>query len=114
MSGQSTNGDGHDQDNAHEQGEAPKVEAPGGDIPAGGGDALRHDAPAAENGAQRASRRAGKKGGVIRKPEPDRPLTARERLHLLDLWLRSGLPAGDFASLVGMSKHTLYSWKKRF
>jgi transposase InsO family protein len=24
------------------------------------------------------------------------------------------LPAGDFASLVGVSKHTLYAWKKRF
>src|SRR5882724_207986 len=42
------------------------------------------------------------------------PLTAEQRLLLLDTWLRSGLPAGDFASLVGMSKHTLYAWKKRF
>jgi hypothetical protein len=24
------------------------------------------------------------------------------------------LPAGDFASLVGVSKHSLYSWKKKF
>jgi len=24
--------------------------------------------------------------------------------------LRSGLPAGDFAALVGVSKHTLYGW----
>jgi transposase InsO family protein len=35
-------------------------------------------------------------------------------LLLLDTWTRSGLPAGDFASLVGVSKHTLYAWKKRF
>src|SRR5260370_4168190 len=42
------------------------------------------------------------------------PLTAGERLLRLDTWLRSGLPAGDFASLVGMSKYTLYGWKKRF
>ena len=42
------------------------------------------------------------------------PLTAEQRLLLLDTWLRSGLPAGDFASLVGMSKHTLYAWKKKF
>ena len=42
------------------------------------------------------------------------PLTAEQRLLLLDTWLRSGLPAGDFASLVGMSKYTLYGWKKRF
>jgi transposase InsO family protein len=33
---------------------------------------------------------------------------------LLDTWRRSGLPAGDFAALVGLSKHTLYAWKKRF
>jgi transposase InsO family protein len=41
-------------------------------------------------------------------------LTAPQRLLLLDTWLRSGLPAGDFAAMVGLSKHTLYSWKKRF
>jgi transposase InsO family protein len=33
---------------------------------------------------------------------------------LLDTWRRSGLPAGDFAPLVGVSKHTLYAWKHRF
>ncbi len=33
---------------------------------------------------------------------------------ILDTWQRSGLPAGDFAELVGLSKHTLYGWKKRF
>jgi transposase InsO family protein len=41
-------------------------------------------------------------------------LTAEQRLLLLDTWRRSGLPAGDFAALCGLSKHTLYSWKKRF
>src|SRR5438552_10205203 len=41
-------------------------------------------------------------------------LTAEQRLLLLDNWQRSGLPAGDLAGLVGISKHTLYSWKKRF
>jgi hypothetical protein len=25
-----------------------------------------------------------------------------------------GLPVGDFAPLVGRSRHTLYAWKKRF
>jgi transposase InsO family protein len=40
--------------------------------------------------------------------------TPEQRLLFLDLWLRSGLPAGDFAPLVGVTKHTLYSWKKRF
>jgi transposase InsO family protein len=42
------------------------------------------------------------------------PLTAEQRLLLLDTWLRSKLPAGDFAALVGLSKHTLYAWKKKF
>ena len=36
------------------------------------------------------------------------------RVKILDTWMRSGLPAGDFAPLVGVSKHTLYAWKKRF
>jgi transposase InsO family protein len=37
-----------------------------------------------------------------------------QRLLLLDIWRRSGLPAGDFAPLVGLSKYTLYEWKRRF
>jgi transposase len=41
-------------------------------------------------------------------------LSAEQRLLLLDTWRRSGLPAGDFAALVGLSKHTLYAWKKKF
>src|SRR5947209_4548218 len=41
-------------------------------------------------------------------------LTAEQRLLLLDTWRRSGLPAGDFAALVGISKHTLYAWHKKF
>jgi transposase len=35
-------------------------------------------------------------------------------LLLLDTWRRSGLPARDFAPLVGVSRHTLYAWKKKF
>src|SRR6266852_6378054 len=41
-------------------------------------------------------------------------VTPEQRLLLLDIWQRSGLPAGDFAALVGVSRHTLYAWKKRF
>jgi len=41
-------------------------------------------------------------------------LSAEQKLLLLDTWRRSGLPAGDFAALVGLSKHTLYAWKKKF
>lgn len=53
---------------------------------------------------------------MIRKDDdgPSSPLTAAQRLLLLDTWRRSGLPAGDFAALIGMSKHTLYSWNKKF
>ena len=42
------------------------------------------------------------------------PLTPEQRLLILDTWRRSGLPAGDFGALVGLSKHTLYAWKKKF
>lgn len=42
------------------------------------------------------------------------PMTPQQRLLILDTWQRSGLPGGDFAALVGVSKHTLYAWKKKF
>ncbi len=42
------------------------------------------------------------------------PLTPEQRLLLLDTWQRSGLPAADFAALVGVSKHTLFAWKQKF
>jgi transposase InsO family protein len=60
---------------------------------------------------------AGRRRGqrlVKKSPAPTPPLTPQQRLLLLDTWRRSGLPAGDFAALVGLSKHTLYGWKKRF
>ena len=47
-------------------------------------------------------------------PVPTSALSAEQRLLLLDTWQRSGLPAGDFAAMVGLSKHTLYGWKKKF
>ena len=57
----------------------------------------------------------------VRKLVAPQPATAppsevmlERRLLILDTWRRSGLPAGDFAVLVGVSKHTLYAWKKRF
>ena len=56
------------------------------------------------------------KGRRLVKPEPSAQasMTPEQRLLILDTWQRSGLPAGDFAPLVGLSKHTLYSWKKSF
>lgn len=58
----------------------------------------------------------GRRGRRLVKPEAAKPIavTAEQRLLLLDTWQRSGLPAGDFAALVGLSKHTLYGWKKKF
>ncbi len=47
-------------------------------------------------------------------PQPGAKFTFQQRLLILDAWRRSGLPAGDFAPLVGLSKHTLYLWKQRF
>jgi transposase InsO family protein len=46
--------------------------------------------------------------------QPTATFTFEQRLLILDSWRRSGLPAGDFAPLVGLSKHTLYQWKQRF
>ena len=51
---------------------------------------------------------------VKKDPSQSQPLTPSQRLLLLDTWRRSGLPAGDFAALIGLSKHTLYAWKKKF
>jgi transposase InsO family protein len=57
-------------------------------------------------------------GRRLVKPEPtSKPAagaTAEQKLLLLDTWKRSGLPAGDFGALVGVSKQTLYAWKIRF
>jgi transposase InsO family protein len=59
-----------------------------------------------------------RKGPRLAKPDPGvkspTTMTPEQRLLILDTWRRSGLPAGDFAEMVGMSKHTLYSWKSRF
>jgi len=51
---------------------------------------------------------------TLHQPQPRIAFTAQQRLLILDIWIRSGLPAGDFAPLVGLSAHTLYAWRKRF
>ena len=59
--------------------------------------------------------RKGKRRRLVRKEdEPPRTVPAPKRLLILDTWKRSGLPAADFAPLVGVSKHTLYKWDKSF
>jgi transposase InsO family protein len=49
-------------------------------------------------------------------PEAERVanFTGEQRLLLLDAWLRSKLPATEFAQLVGVTTTTLYGWKRRF
>ncbi len=50
-----------------------------------------------------------------RKAQTSKPrFSPEQRLLILDSWLRSKLPAGDFAPLVGLSMHTLRAWKARF
>lgn len=61
-----------------------------------------------------ASFRQGRKNGLKKPSEPDPTITPQQRLLLLDTWRRSGLPAGDFAALTGLCKHTLYAWKRKF
>jgi transposase InsO family protein len=41
-------------------------------------------------------------------------VTGEQRLLLLDCWGRSGLPAKDYAALVGVSPQTLHKWRRRF
>lgn len=63
-----------------------------------------------------ARRKPGGRGLVKPEASADKTPTYKpeQRLLILDCWQRSGLPAQDFADLVGLSKHTLYSWKKAF
>ena len=97
-------------------------EGPGGGTPARAG-ARPPDAGAADaddTPDPRPPRLSGRRSGGAPRPlakedaSEGRMLTARERIHMLDIWQRSGLPARDFGALVGISRHTLYAWKKRF
>ncbi len=84
----------------------------GGGTPAPAPDAARHDYAAPPGLSGRGGKaRALKK---LEEASSERNYAPRERLHLLDMWQRSGLAAGDFEAIVGVSKHTLYAWKKRF
>lgn len=81
---------------------------------------LRELAAAVQSGEVSAAAAAGlrgqRKGKRLVKPEQAarRQLTPVQRLLVLDVWMRCGLSAGDFAPLVGLSKHTLYVWKRDF
>ena len=54
------------------------------------------------------------KSRALQQPQARTGFTKEQRLLILDTWIRSGLPAGDFAPLVGVAPHTLYTWRKRF
>src|SRR5262249_7691106 len=63
------------------------------------------DRPRLQSGPRRGRR-------LVKKDQAKPPVIAAEqRLLLLDR-RRSGLPAGDFAALVGLSQHTLDAWKR--
>lgn len=90
-----------------EQGESDESSAEGTDmgrpIRLGGG----------RGGGRGGGGRRGKR--LVKKAEGGRKeFTPEQRLMILDIWKRSGLPAKDFAPLVGTTNSTLYSWKKRF
>jgi len=72
--------------------------------------------PSADGGARLPRLAGGRKGRRLVKKEKKKPakLTPQQRLLVLDTWQKSGLTTGDFASLVGVSKHTLYEWKRKF
>jgi transposase InsO family protein len=65
-------------------------------------------------GVPRLQHRRGGRRLVAKPVAPVPPVTAEQRLLLLDTWQRSKLPAADFAAMVGLTKHTLYEWKKKF
>ena len=87
----------------------PQPQAPGDDVGQG-------DAPRRDQATELPRLQTPKRGRRLARPQPTpaAPLTAEQRLLILDTWRRSGLPAGDFAPLVGLSKYTLYDWKRRF
>ena len=65
---------------------------------------------------------ARRKGGPMKRvleaePQPHVEgvaLSGEQRLLILDAWTRSGLTAGEFGRIAGVSSHTLYAWRRRF
>jgi transposase len=52
---------------------------------------------------------------LVKRPAgPKLQISPEQRLLILDTWRRSGLPAADLSTIVGIAEHTLYTWKKRF
>jgi transposase InsO family protein len=64
------------------------------------------------------ARLTGRRHGSPKKREDLQSDNARippaQRIVLLDVWDRSGMRAGEFAQMVGVTPHTLYDWRRRF
>lgn len=96
----------------------PSPPGPDGGIAAQGGEEPTGRAPAeflddAPPPPRLGGRRRGRR--LVKSTErPNGQLTPEERLLALDVWKRSGLPASEFSSLLGVSAHTLYQWRARF
>jgi len=80
------------------------------------GDEVAGDERSGRGGAR--ARRAYGPRRTARTVRPDAErlagFTGEQRLLLLDAWMRSKLPATEFAALVGLTSTTLYGWRKRF
>jgi transposase len=63
-----------------------------------------------------------RKGSPLRRVESEEvrleasgsSLSSEQRMLILDAWSRSQLKASEFGRLVGVERHTLYAWKRRF
>ena len=78
----------------------------------------RNDGPSGADGGPPIGRRRKQRGKRLVKEsegsESRATFSPEQRLLILDTWQRSGLPAADFAPIVGVSMPTLYTWKRRF
>ena len=108
-----TNGAGDGPPDEMVMGEDAQALGPPDDLPPedGNGEELPIRMPRLGTGVGRRSRTPRM---VTPEQQEEARLTPEQRLVVLDTWQRSGLPAGDFAEMVGISKHSLYAWKKRF
>ena len=105
-------------------GEPPPPPAAAFDAAAIGADGVEWDDDSVDAGAaavepsaspvRLGGRYAGRSPRLVQPAEQPPAISPQQRLLLLDTWQRSGLPAGDFADLVGITKTTLLAWKRRF
>ena len=60
-------------------------------------------------------KRVGQRGALFHaKVRPELPLSAPQKLLLLEWWHRIGLPARLFLFLVNVARQMLSAWKRRF